>query len=85
VREIDVRPPHDGFTVASGGHADFMLELWAGIEPTVNRVGDTYHDQLALSGHERRLEDLDLFADLGVKTVRYPVLWERTTDWAWTD
>jgi dTDP-4-dehydrorhamnose reductase len=62
-----------------------MLEVWAGIEPTVARVGDTYVDQIALSGHDVRVEDLDLFAELGIRTVRYPVLWERTDDWAWPD
>src|SRR5919204_3473059 len=63
-----------------------MLELWGGIEPTVSRIGNTYVDQIALSGHDRRLSDLDLFADLGIHTVRYPILWERTTsDWAWAD
>jgi dTDP-4-dehydrorhamnose reductase len=68
------------------------LELWAGFECTVNRVGDAYIDQLALSGHDRRLADLDLLAELGVRAVRYPVLWERVApegleraDWAWTD
>ena len=62
-----------------------MLELWAGIEPTVARVGDTYVDQIAVSGHDIRLSDLDLFADLGIRTVRYPILWERTRDWSWAD
>jgi dTDP-4-dehydrorhamnose reductase len=62
-----------------------MLELWGGIEATVNRVGDTYADQLRLNGHDRRLSDLDRFARLGIKALRYPVLWERTKDWAWSD
>jgi dTDP-4-dehydrorhamnose reductase len=62
-----------------------MLELWAGIEPTVCRVGDTYSDQIALSGHDKRLSDLDLFAELDVRAVRYPILWERGRDWAWAD
>lgn len=67
------------------------LELWGGHECTVNRVGDVYRDQTVLSGHEDRLEDLDLFAGLGVKALRYPVLWERTElrpgirDWRWPD
>jgi dTDP-4-dehydrorhamnose reductase len=67
-------------------------ELWAGVECTVNRVGDVYLDQLELSGHAARIEDLDLLAALGVTAVRYPVLWERTApegpkraDWAWPD
>jgi dTDP-4-dehydrorhamnose reductase len=68
------------------------LELWAGIECTVNRVGDCYFDQLERNGHSARISDLDLIAELGVRTVRYPVLWERTApegvdkaDWSWAD
>ncbi|MCI1754828.1 MAG: glycoside hydrolase family 5 protein [Sphingobium sp.] len=68
------------------------LELWGGPECTVNRVGDQYRDQLAASGHEERLSDIDLMADLGFATLRYPVLWERVAphdparnDWSWTD
>jgi len=68
------------------------LELWGGHECTVNRVGDAYMDQTRLSGHQERLSDLDLFAGLGVKALRYPVLWERVEqgapgdyDWSWTD
>lgn len=53
------------------------LELWAGIENTVNRVGDRYFDQCAKNGHDSRREDLDLFAELGVRTIRYPALWEK--------
>ncbi|MCP9494055.1 MAG: sugar nucleotide-binding protein [Pyrinomonadaceae bacterium MAG19_C2-C3] len=56
------------------------LEIWAGVECTVNRVKDYYHDQLELSGHAARLPDLEAFAALGVKTVRYPVLWERSVE-----
>ena len=68
------------------------LELWGGPECTVNRVGNTYFDQLKRTGHADRLSDLDLFADLGLRTLRYPVLWERTApegvteaDWNWAD
>ncbi len=68
------------------------LELWAGYECTLNRVGDAQHDQLALTGHYGRLDDLDRLAELGVRTIRYPVLWERIVagrpfgeSWAWTD
>jgi dTDP-4-dehydrorhamnose reductase len=66
------------------------LELWGGVECTVNRVGDRYFDQLAMSGHRDRLDDLDAIASLGVTHVRYPVLWELTApsadrpiDWSW--
>lgn len=68
------------------------LELWGGHECTVNRLGDSFKDQTVLSGHHDRLSDLDLFAGLGVKALRYPVLWERTApdrpgdyDWSWSD
>lgn len=68
------------------------LELWGGHECTVNRVGATYHDQTVRSGHQNRLDDLDRFAALGLKALRYPVLWERVSpkkpdqfDWRWTD
>ncbi|MDP2342361.1 MAG: glycoside hydrolase [Deltaproteobacteria bacterium] len=52
------------------------LELWVGVEGTVNRVGDRFFDQLARSGHLRRADDVDLIAGLGSTTVRYPFLWE---------
>lgn len=67
-------------------------EVWAGVECTVNRVGDAYFDQLARTGHDRRADDVERLAELGVKAVRYPVLWERTApdphgpaDWGWAD
>jgi dTDP-4-dehydrorhamnose reductase len=69
-----------------------MLQLWGGIECTVNRVGDHYMDQVVRTGHQHRLDDLERFADLGIKALRYPVLWERVVptdptqpDWSWTD
>lgn len=68
------------------------LELWGGVECTVNRVGEQYFDQLVWSGHATRPDDLDRFAALGLRTLRYPVLWERTApdnladaDWSWAD
>ena len=68
------------------------LQLWGGHECTVNRVGDRYFDQTVRTGHQDRIEDLALFADMGIKALRYPVLWERVSperpdqyDWAWSD
>lgn len=68
------------------------LELWAGVECTVNRVGEEFYDQLERNGHAQRIADLDLFAALGVRALRYPILWERTApdgleraDWSWPD
>ena len=52
------------------------LELWGGIECTVNRVQDCFHDQLAFSGHLRRRSDLHALRGLSLKALRYPILWE---------
>ena len=46
------------------------LELWGGIECTVNRVGYRYHDQLRCAGHHLRTDDLDAVATLGVRALR---------------
>ena len=68
------------------------LEIWGGVECTVNRVGDQFFDQLVWSGHDTRIADLTAFASLGIRAIRYPVLWERVAphspddlDWRWTD
>jgi len=67
------------------------LELWAGPECTLNRVGDRSFDQLVSSGFDRRLDDLDRLAGIGARRLRFPLLWERTSpepgvfDWAWSD
>ncbi len=68
------------------------LELWGGVECTVNRVGDRFFDQMERNGHAWREDDLDRFAALGIISLRYPVLWERlapdrpvVADWSWTD
>ncbi len=68
------------------------LELWGGPECTINRVGDNYFDQLERTGHTSRLDDLSRFAELGIRTLRYPLQWERiapdglaSADWQWAD
>ena len=68
------------------------VELWGGLECTVNRVENGYRDQCQLSGHQDRLADLDLFAALGISSLRYPILWERIApdtphmrNWNWAD
>ncbi|MCU1635993.1 MAG: dTDP-4-dehydrorhamnose reductase [Cryobacterium sp.] len=55
------------------------LQMWAGLECTINRTAAGYMDQGCLNGHDQRaLADLEDFASLGIRTIRYPVLWERT-------
>jgi beta-glucosidase/6-phospho-beta-glucosidase/beta-galactosidase len=68
------------------------VEIWGGVECTYRRVGDAYSDQLVRNGHRDRLDDLDRFAGLGLRTLRYPVLWETVApdsldhpDWQWPD
>ena len=68
------------------------LEIWGGIESTINRINDNYFDQLSYSGHYLRgKEDIAALASTGIKMLRYPVLWERhqqtkdtVIDWSWT-
>ena len=68
------------------------LELWGGLECTVNRVQDEYFSQLDRNGHALRNCDIQRFADTGIRAIRYPILWERTApegiakaDWTWPD
>ena len=68
------------------------LALWGGVECTLNRVGERYFNQVERNGHERRPDDIARIVALGVKALRYPVLWERvapdgvgTADWGWHD
>ena len=66
----------------SGGRS--AVELWGGVECTINRVGDAYYDQFASSGHRERVrEDLELFASLGLKTLRTAVHWEYSEKLKW--
>jgi dTDP-4-dehydrorhamnose reductase len=61
------------------------IELWGGLECTVARVGNEYSDQTERTGHDKRLDDLDRFAALGLRTLRYPALWEWEPRWDWFD
>ncbi|MEY3677934.1 MAG: hypothetical protein RI924_75 [Bacteroidota bacterium] len=56
------------------------LEIWGGLECTINRVGDQYYVQLAYAGHWDRSGDLNRIAQLGISKIRYPILWERHQD-----
>lgn len=71
---------------------DIAIEMWGGIECTLNRVGDRWFDQVERTGHHVRHDDLEKFAGLGITALRYPILWERVApgaldqpDWRWTD
>lgn len=53
------------------------LEIWGGIECTINRVEEEYFDQLQLSGFNESEEYLQQIISLGIKVLRFPVLWEQ--------
>src|SRR5205085_11052530 len=68
------------------------LELWGGVECTVVRIGDEFRSQLHETGHWSRMSDIDAMADLGIKAVRYPIVWETVApevptelDFSWHD
>jgi dTDP-4-dehydrorhamnose reductase len=68
------------------------LELWGGLECTVVRIGNEFRNQSQETGHLDRTADLDAIAGLGIRTLRYPVIWEMIApehpdlcDWTWTD
>lgn len=65
------------------------MEIWGGIECTINRVGDKFYDELKYQGYYSRKDDLSLIAELGITKIRYPILWEKnqpnesdTIDWS---
>ncbi len=51
-------------------------EIWGGLECTINRIGDTFRDQLEYAGYYKRKNDIDKIAGLPIRALRYPVLWE---------
>jgi dTDP-4-dehydrorhamnose reductase len=68
------------------------MKLWGGIECSLNRVRGVRFDQLARNGHYTRGDDLERIAALGIRTLRYPLLWERAAtaspeeyDWTFAD
>ena len=69
------------------------LEMWGGLECTINRVRTRYFHQLERNGHLGRPGDIERFAGLGLRAIRYPVLWEQfapradaaDVDWSWAD
>jgi dTDP-4-dehydrorhamnose reductase len=71
---------------------DQKLELWGGLECTVVQIGNEFRNQVEETGHLQRITDLDAVAALGIRTLRYPVVWETIApddpdvcDWAWTN
>ena len=67
------------------------LELWGGVECSTVRIRDELRDQCRETGHFDRLRDLDAIAGLGIRTLRYPILWDTverddgSLDFSWHD
>ncbi len=68
------------------------LQLWGGVECTINRVGDEYIEQLRRTGHTSRISDFQRFAGLGIQALRQPILWEcqpshgsESEKWRWAE
>jgi len=68
------------------------LQIWGGVECTINRIKDNFRDQLSYAGHYSRPDDIEAFANLNIRALRYPVLWEFhekqkgvEIDWSWSD
>lgn len=55
------------------------VELWGGPECSVVRVGEEYRNQADETGHAARLDDFDAIAALGIRTIRFPIIWETVT------
>jgi dTDP-4-dehydrorhamnose reductase len=77
--------PHDNLQHRS-------IELWGGVECTIVRIGEQFRNQALETGHVARPADLEAIASLGVKAVRYPILWEAVApesphelDFSWQD
>lgn len=78
--------------MTDGSGESRRLELWGGAECTIVRVGDGWRDQSIETGHRFRREDIDRIAELGIKRVRFPIIWESVApdsldafDFEWTD
>ncbi|MEO6579643.1 MAG: family 1 glycosylhydrolase [Sphingomicrobium sp.] len=73
-------------------NSEDRLEIWGGAECTICRLGNVWRNQSRETGHHDRETDLDQIAELGIKTIRFPLLWEAavgcvgaTPDFSWAD
>ncbi|CAN5472784.1 hypothetical protein BH11PSE11_BH11PSE11_20970 [soil metagenome] len=81
---FDTKPRHR--------QATSPIEIWGGLECSVARIGNRFRNQIVETGHYDRLDDLSAIASLGIRSLRYPLLWETVApgapgqnDWRWHD
>ena len=83
--------PGEGGTAGRGRSGMNPLQLWGGVECSTVRIGDEVRDQCRETGHFDRDSDLDAIAALGIRTLRYPILWDTverddgSLDFSWHD
>jgi len=85
--------PSSGVLLHPGSGQDVAPPaLWGGLECSVVRVRGGLRDQFRETGHHDRIADLEAVAGLGIRTLRYPVSWERVApdnpekcEWSWHD
>jgi dTDP-4-dehydrorhamnose reductase len=89
---FEVRKMQHPSPVVTSSFPPEPLALWGGLECTVVRLGERFRNQIQETGHDKRPEDLDRIAALGIRTLRYPVLLETVApqhpgdcDWRWHD
>ena len=58
--------------MADASSPENRLQLWGGVECTVNRVHDTFFSQLERNGHAARTRDIDRAAGLGISQPPFP-------------
>jgi dTDP-4-dehydrorhamnose reductase len=68
------------------------VPFWGGIECSINRIDDEFHDQLEMGNYYSDPAKLQAVIDLGIQTLRFPILWEkhqpqldREIDWKWAN
>ena len=73
-------------------NSGFWPQLWGGLECSIVRLGDDFRNQFEETGHLQSPADLDMVARLGIRALRYPVLWESVApetpdrcDWRFAD
>ena len=71
---------------------NFQIPVWGGIECTINRVENTFYDQLEMNGFYDSDDHIKALISCNVKVVRFPVLWEKhervlnsQIEWEWAE
>ncbi|HSN61011.1 MAG TPA: hypothetical protein VLR49_08755, partial [Ferruginibacter sp.] len=68
------------------------IPVWGGLECTINRLENTFHDQFEMNDFYSYPDLVTAINTCGIKTLRFPVLWEKhqpsndtEIDWSWAE